>query len=402
MKNTNKHATQFQKELKALTKEQRIHPKVMDAAPNAVYGETNLAAHGFHSLEELVTVYMETQHPARDAKSLAVDKSAFDLLLKYIAPETDIRIIQNRTLLAFRNEILMKIPARWRCYPEFRGASFSELVKDHGMPCLSPRTVNHICTILDMFFARCVEHKYIENNPAENLQPYPSESIVINESVRLPYSLRELEEMFYHLSPKSLPNWEPYKLFVPVLALYNGLRQSEACQLQVENIILGGEVPCIQIKADERTGCIVKKQSSTRTIPIHPVVLQLGFLKYVLNAGSGPLWPELKPDDVSKGYALRFGRSFDFFNRKFVTKEQKRNFSSLQQNFANALRQKDTPEGTIMQLTGRAEGNVSSADMLASLKGIDYGFDIFAQTGIEPLSECEIAGQIEDFFNHSF
>lgn len=33
-----------------------------------------------------------------------------------------------------------------------------------------------------------------------------------------PYEKNELETMFLHLSPERLPNWKPYKLFIPALA----------------------------------------------------------------------------------------------------------------------------------------------------------------------------------------
>ena len=40
--------------------------------------------------------------------------------------------------------------------------------------------------------------------------------------------------------------------------------------------------------------------------------------------------------------------------------------------------------------------------MLEYLRKLDYGFDIFAQTGIEQQSECEIAEQVERFFERQF
>ena len=191
------------------------------------------------------------------------------------------------------------------------------------------------------------------------------------------YSSEELEKVFHYLSPERLPNWKPYKLFIPALALYNGLRMSEACQLQFENIVLLDGILCIRVEENEETGTAVKTVSSVRTIPIHPVILHLGFLKFIEDIKSGPLWPELAPDSPDKGYSYRFGMFFDHFNRKFVTQDSTKSFHSLRFNFI--------------------EKNRSEPDAI-----VNYDFDIFTQTGIEPLSECEVAEQVERFFNRLF
>lgn len=221
----------------------------------------------------------------------------------------------------------------------------------------------------------------------------------------LSYSSEELEKMFHHLSPERLPNWKPYKLFVPALALYNGLRMNEACQLQVEHIIQDGEISCIQVKGDEKAGCTVKNLSSIRTIPIHPVILQLGFLKLIQEVESGPIWPELKPDEALKGYSCRFEK---FFNRKYVAQAERKTFFSLRYNFANALRQLKPQETIVCQMMGKGKGftrycvTVPQQKMLELLEKLDYGFDIFAQTGIKPLSKCEVTEQVEYFFKRPF
>ena len=141
----------------------------------------------------------------------------------------------------------MKIPARWRVFPDLREASLAELVKDHGRPQLSAETVNHFCTLLQKFFSWCATHQYIERSPAKYIRLTVSKFA----TGRLSYSNEELEKMFHHLSPERLPNWKPYKLFIPALALYNGLRMSEACQLQFENIIQVDGIPCIRVEDNE-------------------------------------------------------------------------------------------------------------------------------------------------------
>ena len=188
-----------------------------------------------------------------------------------------------------------------------------------------------------------------------------------------PYEKGELEMMFQHLSPERLPNWKPYKLFIPALALFHGLRMNEACQLQLGDIIRVNGMPCIRVESSGKTVDDIK----SRTIPIHPVILQLGFLKFIEEVKSGSLWPELSSECSNKEYVHHFGNFFNFFNREFVTKDNTKLFRSLRLNF--------------IEVTSSAPEAI-----------VDYGFDIFAQTGIEPLSECEVAEQVEHFFDRPF
>lgn len=224
---------------------------------------------------------------------------------------------------------------------------------------------------------------------------------------RLPYSNEELERMFRHLSPELLPNWCPHKLFIPALALYNGLRMSEACQLQMGDFLNESGVPCIQVKQDEETGCTVKNASSIRIIPIHPALLQLGLLKYV-HAGVGQLWPELKYS-ATHGYSHQFMKFFGRFNRKHVTQDNNKAFHSLRINFMECLRQMTVSEEIARRLTGLAGvsttfsryGSVRTELMFEGICKVDYALDIFASTGIEPLSAEEIVEQIKQLPAHS-
>ncbi|WP_288559160.1 tyrosine-type recombinase/integrase [uncultured Victivallis sp.] len=217
---------------------------------------------------------------------------------------------------------------------------------------------------------------------------------------RLPYSNEELERMFQHLSPELLPNWSPHKLFIPALALYNGLRMSEACQLQMGDFLNESGVPCIQVKTNETTGCTVKNAASSRIIPIHPVLLRLGLLGYVDWKGK-QLWPELEYT-ARQGYSYGFMKFFSRFNRKYVTEEAGKTFHSLRHNFFEALQHGNASDEIVRCLLERTEETPADQchrppaqleAMLDYIQKVDYSFDIFALTGIKPWSEDEIFDQ---------
>jgi integrase len=90
---------------------------------------------------------------------------------------------------------------------------------------------------------------------------------------------------------------DPVRRWVPWLCAYSGARLAEVCQLRKEDIRLIEGVWCMAF--DPEAGSL-KTRSSERVIPIHPAVLETGFLVFVEQSGPGPLFPTLEPD--------RFGR----------------------------------------------------------------------------------------------
>lgn len=98
---------------------------------------------------------------------------------------------------------------------------------------------------------------------------------------RSPFTDEELKKIF---NPNTYPNpahrRNQAKFWIPLIALYQGCRQNEICQLNISDIIVQKGVPCFHICADS-VDKFVKTEASDRIIPIHPALKQLGFLDYV-------------------------------------------------------------------------------------------------------------------------
>jgi integrase len=94
--------------------------------------------------------------------------------------------------------------------------------------------------------------------------------------------------------------------WVPLIAVFSGARVSEICQLKVQDIDTTPSHPIIKIRSrsDEQR---LKTVNAERDIPIHPRLIQLGFLDYLERIKSTPdassLWPDLpKRNERSGGY----------------------------------------------------------------------------------------------------
>lgn len=85
----------------------------------------------------------------------------------------------------------------------------------------------------------------------------------------------------------------PVRRWVPWLCAYSGARVSEICQLRVEDILQIEGVWCM--KFDPEAGSL-KTRSSERAVPLHPALVESGFLDFVEGAKLGPLFPTLPPN----------------------------------------------------------------------------------------------------------
>jgi integrase len=90
---------------------------------------------------------------------------------------------------------------------------------------------------------------------------------------------------------------DPVKRWVPLLGAYSGARVSEICQLRVEDITQLSGIWCMKIAPEAGS---MKTAGSERVVPLHPAVIEAGFLQFVSKSTAGPLFSTLPPDVFGK------------------------------------------------------------------------------------------------------
>jgi integrase len=90
---------------------------------------------------------------------------------------------------------------------------------------------------------------------------------------------------------------DPVRRWVPWLCAYSGARVSEVCQLRAEDVVQVEGIWCI--KFDPEAGPL-KNRNSERAVPLHPALIESGFLAFAGGIKSGPLFPGLPPDKFGK------------------------------------------------------------------------------------------------------
>lgn len=177
--------------------------------------------------------------------------------------------------------------------------------------------------------------------------------------------------------------------WLPLLILCTGARLEELCQLRVEDINQQDGIDFMRIldlddeEQDIKTH--VKTDESRRRVPIHPMLIQAGFLTYVeyIKAGKQSwLFPHLTPDR----YAKRGGNWSKWWTRWRKTlgvNGRQKCYHAFRHNFKTACRESEIGEDLHDALTGHSGGGVGRDYGTFSLKALDIAMRKLRHAGFE-------------------
>lgn len=131
-----------------------------------------------------------------------------------------------------------------------------------------------------------VDNRRLASNPAER--------IVIDVKTKPSEARRSFTDVEAAIVLKAaLAETDPVRRWVPWLCAYSGARVAEICQLRAEDIVQIDGYSCLKI--DPEAGPL-KTRSSERAVPLHPALIESGFLEFVATVKSGPLFASLPPN----------------------------------------------------------------------------------------------------------
>lgn len=166
--------------------------------------------------------------------------------------------------------------------------------------------------------------------------------------------------------------------WLPLLALYTGARLNELGQLRPCDVVEESYIAdddsertawVLRIVIDEADGLRLKNRSSQRRIPVHHVLEQLGFLKYVDAArrrNHARIFPELKPDKYGR-LTAKWGDWYGAYLRKACGVTDRRIvFHSFRHSFKHYARHARLLGDVQNEITGHETGR--SADAYGGLE----------------------------------
>lgn len=129
----------------------------------------------------------------------------------------------------------------------------------------------------------------------------------------------------------------PYYYWLPLLGLYVGGRINELSQLHLDDIRRTADGTWFIDINDEEVGKKLKTENAKRQVPVHPMLINLGLLKWVdvLKAhGWKRLFPELKRDS-DKGYGKQSSKWFSgYMKRLGIPRNNTKVFHSFRHGLA--------------------------------------------------------------------
>nr|WP_256497320.1 site-specific integrase [Sulfurospirillum sp. DNRA8] len=235
--------------------------------------------------------------------------------------------------------------------------------------------------------------KLTKPNPAHDKQ----------NDIRKEYTNEQLEKLFNESSAytkdfeKNLST-RPSRIWIPLILLYHGFRINEIAQIRLDQITERQNIPIFKISseyADQK----LKNNSSERKVPIHPKLIEYGFLKFVENQRQKK-YERLFQDlyhTKRKGYGQAFSKFFNKkpFKQEWLSAETLEKMEaevimldlhSFRHNFSSSLK-------------GKVEDSVLDECMgHESPKGYKYG-KISLETLLEGISKCSYNLNISELEN---
>jgi integrase len=283
-------------------------------------------------------------------KTKGENQAIFKIFMEYFGADTPITAIDRPKMATFLAD-LQRLPPNMHNVPKYRGKNIQQVLAMPVQKTLSHKTVNKYLRRICSVFVYALDAGYISRNPASKMEIASEER---EDEERDPYSQKDIECIFSRLSKwiRQGQSSQHERFWIPLIALHSGMRQNEICQLSIADIRQEKGVWCFDVNTttDEKR---VKTKAGRRLVPIHSLLIDVGFLNYWQNAKKSSqkqLWPALTYRNGSYGH--QFSKDFGTFNRQLVTKERKKVFHSFRHTFINTLKQLEVDDPVICGLVG--------------------------------------------------
>jgi integrase len=224
------------------------------------------------------------------------------------------------------------------------------------------KTVEKKLSLLSAVLQYAYDNEKLEVNPAARIRITRPK---VRDKSRVPYDREDLKRIFtgpiYSRRDRPKGGGGEAAAWLPLLALYTGARIEELAQLNVEDIKSHTDTEWYIEIGDYAEGQSVKTNSSRRRVPIHPLLINAGLIRYrnrLESAGSTRLFPDLKSDckgNISGNFSKWWGR---YARKQFGIKDERKVFHSFRHAFKERCRDDSIIEEIHDALTGHTGRSV--------------------------------------------
>lgn len=219
---------------------------------------------------------------------------------------------------------------------------------------MAPRTIAKYLARVSALFEWAFVNDYIVSNPARKL----SVRVEGESEQRKPFSSDDIQRLLTGDIYVEGNRAERFKFWLPLLGLFTGARLGELAQLQPADVRQERGIWLIAINdsGDKR----VKTPSSRRLTPIHPTLIDLGFLRFVnrmQRLGEERLFPELRKGNRSYGHSA--SKWFGKYRKRCGVTDKGKVFHSFRHTLTDNLKQQGVPEEHSASIVGHAKEGIT-------------------------------------------
>jgi integrase len=338
------------------------------------------------------------------SKTMNKNRAALAIIGRYFGGDLDVASIDGEALRGFR-DTLAKLPPNVtkKFGREADLGAVAQQNEEAGGPALNRETQTTYLRLLGNLFEFAKDRRYVPHNEASKLRPKGRATPA--QARRRPFAVEQLRTIFsapiYTGCVDDVRNYAKHgpnrprrsRFWVPLIALFTGLRMEEIFQLTPAHVQTGRDgLPFLLISPDMQ----VKTDNAFREVPVHRELLRVGFMAFVAERRQrgerNPLFDDVTP--APDGYrSTNFSKRFATFLKSLGIKDDPRRtcFHSFRHNFRDGLRQPNANPDFVREAGGWATretsdfyGDGTRAHLLRDLiDGIDYDLDLrhLYQTG---------------------
>jgi integrase len=347
------------------------------------------------AVERLAKKYIETKSKADWTPKTLLDQTrVLNWFLEHVGKNTPIGTVHKDMVRDFRDD-LFNIPANAAKKKEFKELGFKALVQTKTKaPKISKKTVKKYYELAKTFLNWCVDEGYLENAPTVK----SNIGLGDLQDAKPPFSPGQLTDLF------ASPNYTGFKspkkrhlpgdlleqrahYWVPLIALHSGMRISEIVQLAIEDVREIEGVLLFDLKLEGKHKKKLKTKSAKRLVPVHPILLELGFEAYLeeqsKDTGQGYLFPDIN-SGKAKNPSDTFGKWFSNYLKLTKVKTPKTSFHSFRHNFKDALHHAgitDSVQDALMGHSNKSVGAIYGSGipvtaLAAAMEKVNFSIDL--------------------------
>ncbi|MBL4644827.1 MAG: hypothetical protein COA52_09925 [Hyphomicrobiales bacterium] len=318
------------------------------------------------ALNLLVEKYLNNPNRVRTEKTKKSIQGYLSVVVEILGNDTLVADISQTGCERVR-DLLMDLPPNFSKLKPLQNRPIEEMVRiarQRGMGKLSPTGVNNYLSYLCSFLSWCQKRSMISQVPIAYSDLKVADPVK-NKHKRSSFSDHQLSVIF-NSEVYSSNRREGSLFWVPLIALWNGMRSNEICQLDATDIRKVDGIWGFDITDISKIGINDKKLktgSSLRFIPVHNKLIEFGLLDF---HAQRPHTAKLFGDITigSDGYySTNFSKVSNRYLKKIGVHGPRHKFHSFRHTFRDAIRRCHINREIGKALGGWNNGNTEAFDI---------------------------------------